>query len=60
MYGARRGVCRVFVARPDGRRPLVRSRRRWENNVKIDLRDLGWRAWPGSIWLWVETGGELL
>ena len=36
--GERRGVCRVLVGRPEGKRPLGRPRRRWEENIKIDCR----------------------
>jgi len=35
--GERRGVYRVLVGKPEGKRPLGIARRRWENNVKIDL-----------------------
>jgi hypothetical protein len=35
------GVHRVLVGKPEGRRPLGRSRRRWENNIKIDLEEVG-------------------
>jgi hypothetical protein len=34
-------VYRVLVDRPEGERPLGRPRRRWEDNIKIDLRDIG-------------------
>jgi hypothetical protein len=37
----RRGAYRVFVGRPEGRRPLGRPRRRWEDNVKVDLKQDG-------------------
>jgi len=37
----RRGVCRVLVGRPEGKRPLGRPRRRWENDIKVDLQDGG-------------------
>jgi hypothetical protein len=30
------------VGKPEGKRPLGRPRRRWENNIRIDLRDIGW------------------
>jgi hypothetical protein len=33
---------RILVGKPEGNRPLRRSRRRWENNVKMDLREMGW------------------
>jgi len=34
-------VCRVLVGKLDGKRPLGRSRRRWENNIKMDLQQVG-------------------
>jgi len=36
----RRGLYRVLIAKPDGKRPLGRSRRRWEDNIKIDLHEV--------------------
>ena len=41
MYGERRGVCRVLVRKPEGKRPLGRSRRRWENNIEMGLQEFG-------------------
>jgi hypothetical protein len=35
------GVYRVSVGRPKGKRPLGRPRRRWEDNIKMDLREIG-------------------
>jgi hypothetical protein len=35
-----RGVYRVLVGRPEGKRPLGRPRRRWEDNIKLDLREI--------------------
>jgi hypothetical protein len=40
--GERRGAYRALVGKPEGRRPLERPRRRWEDNVKMDLREIGW------------------
>ena len=40
--GEKRGVYRVLVAKPEGKRPLGRHRRRWENNIKIDLQEVGY------------------
>jgi ribosome biogenesis protein Nip4 len=40
--GERRGVCRALVGKPEGRRPLERLRRRWEDNIKMDFREVGW------------------
>jgi transposase len=39
--GEGRGVYRVLVGRPEGKRPLGRPRRRWEDNIKMVLRDIG-------------------
>jgi hypothetical protein len=36
----RRDACRVLVGTPEGRRIFERSRRRWEDNIKIDLREM--------------------
>jgi transposase len=36
-----RGVYRILVGRPEGERPLGRPRRRWEDNIKMDLREIG-------------------
>jgi hypothetical protein len=55
-----RGAYRILVGRPEGTRPLGRPRRRWEDNIKIDLQDVGWGAWTGLIWLRTGTGGGLL
>jgi hypothetical protein len=35
-------VYRVLVGKPEGRRPLGRPRRRWEDNIKMHLREVGW------------------
>jgi hypothetical protein len=40
--GERRGADRLLVGRPEGRRPLRRPMRRWEDNIKMDLKDVGW------------------
>jgi hypothetical protein len=39
--GEGRGVYRVLVGRPECKRPLVRPRRRWEDNIKMDLGEIG-------------------
>jgi hypothetical protein len=36
------GAYRILLGRPEGRRPLGRPRRRWEDNIKIDLQEVGW------------------
>ena len=62
--GEDRGVHRVLVGKPEGKRPLWRPRRRWEDNIKIDLQGVGvgrgdwmelaqdrdrWRALVGTV-----------
>ena len=39
--GERRGVYRVFVGKPEGKRPLGRPRRKWEDNIKMDFQEVG-------------------
>ena len=47
--GEERGVHRVLVGKPEGKRPLGRPRRRWEDNIKMDLQEVG-----GSCGDWME------
>jgi hypothetical protein len=46
--GEGRGAYRIWVVRPEGRRPLGRPRRRWEDNIKMDLQEVGW---GGMDWI---------
>jgi hypothetical protein len=41
VHGEVRGAYNVLVGRPEGRRPLGRPRRRWEDNIEMDLREIG-------------------
>ena len=45
--GEGRGVHRVLVGKSDGKRPLGRPRRRWEDNIKMNLREIG----GGGDWM---------
>jgi hypothetical protein len=47
------------VGNPEGKRPLGRPRRRWVDNIKFDLRVIGWDGGIGSIWLRIGTSGGL-
>jgi hypothetical protein len=47
MGGERRGVYRVLAGKLEGKRPLGRPRHKWEYNIKIDLREVGW----GLAWI---------
>jgi hypothetical protein len=40
--GEGRNVCRVLVGKPEGKRPLGRPSHRWEDGIKMDLREIGW------------------
>jgi hypothetical protein len=40
--GEKRNGYRILVGKPEGKRPLGRPRRRWEDNIKMDLREIGW------------------
>jgi len=48
------------VGKPEGKRQLGRPRRKWEDNIKMDLQVVGWGAYTESIWLRTGTGGGLL
>jgi hypothetical protein len=56
--GEKRNACRILVGKPEGPRP----RRRWVDNIKMYLREIGWdgMVWIGLKWLIIETGGRLL
>jgi len=43
--GERRGLYRVVVGKPEGNRPLRRPRCTWEDNIKMDLKEVGWGSW---------------
>jgi hypothetical protein len=55
--GERRGDYRVLVGKPEGKRPLGRPRRRWKNNIKMDLQEVEAKVWIGSSWLRIVTSG---
>jgi hypothetical protein len=40
--GARKGAYRALEGKPEGMRPFGRPRHRWKENIKIDLREVGW------------------
>jgi len=66
--GKRKGIYRVLVGKPEGKRPLRRPRRRWEDNIKMDLQEVGgggmdgiqlaqdrdrWRALVNAVMNWL-------
>jgi hypothetical protein len=46
--GEKRNAYRILVGKPEGKRPLGRPRRRWEDNIRMDLREMGW---GGMDWI---------
>jgi hypothetical protein len=58
--GEGRGVYRVLVGSPEGKRPLGRPRRRWENNINMDLREIGILGRIGFSWLRLGSSGGLV
>ena len=59
-YGERKGAYRVLVGKPGGKRPLGRPRRRWEDNIQMNLQAVGLGSMGGLIWLRIGTDGGLL
>ena len=51
--GQGRGVHRILVGKPEGKRPVGRPRRRWEDNIKMDLQEVG-----GSCEDWMELAQD--
>jgi hypothetical protein len=60
MNGEKRNVYRLLVGKPEGKRPLGCPRRRWIDNIKMDLLVLESVLWTGLVWLWIGTSGEFL
>jgi hypothetical protein len=44
----KRNACRILVGEPEGKRPVRRPRRTWVDNIKMDLREIGW---DGMDWI---------
>jgi len=55
--GEKRGAYRILVGDPEGKGPLGRRRYRWEDNIKMDIQEVGWGSWTGLVWLRIGTGG---
>jgi hypothetical protein len=51
--GEKRNAYRILVGKPEGKRPLGRPRRRWVDNIKLDLRDIGW-----DVMDWIDLGQD--
>jgi hypothetical protein len=55
--GEKRNAYRILVGKPEGKRPQGRPRRRWVNNIKMDLREMGW---DGMDWIDLAQGRALV
>jgi hypothetical protein len=53
--GETRNAYRILVGKPEGKRPLGRPKRRWVNNIKIYLREIGWN---GMDWINLDQNGD--
>jgi hypothetical protein len=58
--GEKRNVYRVLLGKHESKRPLGIHSLRWEDNIKVDLQEVGCGVWTGSSWLRIGTGGGLL
>jgi hypothetical protein len=58
--GYMRNADSILVRRPEGKRPLGRPWRRRKENIRIDLRKIGWELGTAFLWLRLETSGGFL
>ena len=58
--GEERGAFRVLVGKPEGKRTLGKPRRRWVNNIRMDLQGWDVGMWSGLGWPRTGTGGGRL
>jgi hypothetical protein len=58
--GEGRKVYRLLVGKPEGKRPLERTRHRWEDGTWMNLREIGWGVWSGFTWLRIGNDDGLL
>jgi hypothetical protein len=53
-------VYKVLVEKPEGKRPLRRTRSRWEDGFRIDFGKIGWGVYSGFSWLRIGASGKVL
>jgi hypothetical protein len=58
--GKERKLYKVLLGKPEGKRPLGRPRRRWEDGIRMNLREIGLGVCTGLDLLRIRTGCELL
>jgi hypothetical protein len=59
-HGAKSNACRILLETTEGKGPLGRHRYKWEDNIKMDFRDVGWDMRAGFIWFRIGTSGILV
>jgi hypothetical protein len=52
-YVVKRNACRILVGKPEGKRPLGKTKCRWEENFKMDLREIG-----GGVMDWINLAQD--
>jgi hypothetical protein len=50
-----RNACKILIGNTEGKTSLGRHRHRWEDDIRIELRETGWKMWSGCIWLRIGT-----
>jgi hypothetical protein len=55
--GEGKGVDGILVRKPEGKIPLGRPRLRWEDNIEMNLQEVGFGVWTGLSCLRIQTGG---
>jgi hypothetical protein len=55
MFGEKKGVYRVLVGKPEGKRPLGKPRRGWEDNIMVDIQEVGC---GGMDWIELALGRD--
>jgi hypothetical protein len=58
--GEMRNAYKILIGKPEGKRPFGKPRRRWEDNIMVDLKERGCKMWTGFIWPRIGTSGGLL
>jgi len=49
----------ILAAKSEGKSPFGRPKRRWDDNIRMDLREIGWEGVIGFIWLRIGTSGGI-
>jgi hypothetical protein len=53
--GEKRNACRILVGKPEGKRPLEGPRRKWVDDIKMDIREI---KWDGMDWIDLTQAGD--